>query len=72
MKNLDQYKKSNHKIFTHEMIRKGKSLNIIFVYRNKGYAGKSKIYGDIFQITGKDIEGTITLKTKAQVIKYLS
>jgi hypothetical protein len=69
MKNsIQEYQESTHSMFTHESVKVSETL-MKTIYRNKGYAGRSKVYGSIFQIfAGVD---TLSFKTKDQVVKYL-
>jgi hypothetical protein len=69
MKNsIQDYQNAAHSMFTHETIKVNDRI-IKTVYRNKGYAGKSRVYGSIFQIfAGED---TLAFKTKDQVVRYL-
>lgn len=68
MKTLENYTETAHKQFTNETVNvNGK---IFIIYKNKGYSGKSTVYGSIFNVTqGKDIN--LKFKTKKQVVKYL-
>ena len=59
------------KMFTTELVVKSGEENIFFVYRNKGYTAKSKVYGGIFEVTSKNINGVLKFKTKKQVVKFL-
>lgn len=72
MKTISQFAETKQTLFSHELIKKSENSNTIFVYKNKGYAGKSKTYGIIFEVTGKDIDGIKKFKTKTQVIKFLN
>jgi len=72
MKTVAQFSETKQSLFSHELVRKTENSNTIFIYKNKGYAGKSNTYGIIFELTGKDIDGVRKFKTKKQVIKFLN
>lgn len=70
MKNsILDYQNSNHSMFTHETVKVNDRI-VKTIYRNKGYAGRSRVYGSIFQIFAG--ENTLSFKTKDQVVKHLN
>lgn len=73
MKTLSQFQSEpTQKMFTTENVKSENSTAYFFIYRNKGYAGKSSVYGSIFQVAHKSFDGVKSFKTKAQVIKFIN
>lgn len=64
---VDQYQEIKHVQFTHQLIQVGTKL--FTIYKNKGYAEGSKVYGPVFDIYGPGLVDTV--KTKAQVVSFI-
>lgn len=73
MKTLSQfYTAASQKMFTTEIVKSENSEAYFFVYRNKGYAGKSQVYGSILQVSHKSFDGVRSFKTKSQVVSFIN
>lgn len=66
---IESYKKSQHKLFSHEFVKVGEV--VLVIYKNKGYTSRSTVYGDIFEVDQKN-GNFLKFKTKNQVINFLS